>query len=164
MSSNVYPNCATSFLALCAPAIWSGKGQCNSVSGTNEYILSSTSSPFLQNSTSFTADTSKVVFLTTSRLALKFSCLPIFLRPFCIYTSDVDRNLAFLPFPTHLSPLPSLNTLLAYFFLSQNFSSTSVWVRHISTYKRNCSREMFAATSSTKRLQTQTRRLIKIWN
>ena len=31
MSSNVHPNCATSFLALFAPAIWPGKGQCNSV-------------------------------------------------------------------------------------------------------------------------------------
>ena len=78
MSRNVHPNCATSFLALCASAIWSGKGQYNSVAAANEYISSLPSSPPLQNSTSFTTDTPKVVLLTSSRLALKFSCLPIF--------------------------------------------------------------------------------------
>ena len=81
MSSNVHPNHATSFLALCAPAIWSGKGQCNSVPAPNEYISSSPSSPPLQNSTSFTTDTTEVVLLTSSRLALKFSCLPIYCGP-----------------------------------------------------------------------------------
>ena len=81
MSSNVLPNCATSFLALCAPAIWSGKGQCNSAPAANECISSSPSSFALQNSTSFTTDTPKVVFLTSSRLALKFSCLPMFCCP-----------------------------------------------------------------------------------
>ena len=77
MSSNVHPNCATSFLALCPPAIWSEKGQCNSVPAPNEYISSSPSSPPLQNSTSFTTDAPKVVLLTSSRLALKFFCFRI---------------------------------------------------------------------------------------